>query len=432
MAGRYEIEHTQVINKTAGIANPSGSLETNNAKLSATYGSTQLTARKAVPDHSLNRTTGEPHSSEETRPYGRGVTNTEVTSQEAQPKIRKQHIITLQSVWADPNIGLRVDTNQDSVRPGNQWLYDVEVSLPDEQGNISVRHKTTQWTNPVTREPTLVEDPPRWVIDLSVIMGGGMGKAYKVYDTTLHRVEVAKVVEAPKVIDIGELNDMLYREAITLAQLQHPNIATVHAFLPGERPVIIMEYIEGSQLTEGNGYPFEASKLIRYFCGLADAIDYTSKRGIYHSDIKPKNILVDTNTDIAKLIDYGAANTVLPADLASMTPRYSAPEIKNKTPPSIESEVYSLAKTLTAVLIGDLEKVEERDMISLPEQIPADAFCQLVETNYALYNKEPLPRGVLRKIGTVIYKATEHYPDERYHTAKEFVDAFTACLETTI
>ena len=84
------------------------------------------------------------------------------------------------------------------------------------------------------------------------------------------------------------------REALVLASLNHPNIATVHGFedqdgLHG----LVMELVDGETLADRTargaiGVP-EALAIARQ---IADALDAAHERGIVHRDLKPANVFL--------------------------------------------------------------------------------------------------------------------------------------------
>jgi len=84
---------------------------------------------------------------------------------------------------------------------------------------------------------------------ISQIGAGGMGEVWKAEDTRLGRVVAIKILP-PAIAADGEAIARLRREARTSAQLNHPNIATIHSFEEaGGRLFIVMEFVDGEPLS---------------------------------------------------------------------------------------------------------------------------------------------------------------------------------------
>ncbi len=123
---------------------------------------------------------------------------------------------------------------------------------------------------------------------------GGMGEVWRAEDTRLLR-EVAIKILADHIANDPEWKARFLREARTIAQLNHPNIATIYAIEQDDDKVFIaMELIEGDPLTNlmnrGTMQPREAVRIARQ---VADALDEAHSKGIVHRDIQLGGQLVD-------------------------------------------------------------------------------------------------------------------------------------------
>src|SRR5207245_5482784 len=102
------------------------------------------------------------------------------------------------------------------------------------------------------------------------------------------------------------------REARTAAKLSHPNVIPIHAVEEiGEFVFFAMAYIDGETLTErvrnrGPLAPSEASRVLR---DVAWALAYAHGQGVIHRDVKPDNILLETNGRVL-VADFGIASVV--------------------------------------------------------------------------------------------------------------------------
>jgi len=136
---------------------------------------------------------------------------------------------------------------------------------------------------------------------------GGMGEVYRARDERLDR-DVAI-----KVLPFGLLKDERARrhfrqEALLLAKLNHPNIATIHEFdTQGGTDFVVMECVEGTSLAQvlGTG-PVAEKDLLTLASQIAQALEEAHELGIVHRDLKPGNILI-TSKGRAKVLDFGIA-----------------------------------------------------------------------------------------------------------------------------
>ena len=125
------------------------------------------------------------------------------------------------------------------------------------------------------------------------------------------------------------------KEAIRLANLNHPNLVKVHdCFEENGTVYYVMDYIEGESLrTKLNRQgPLSEAVVLQYLRQLIPALEVAHNQSIWHLDIKPENIMVDKN-DHVYLIDFGASKHIeqsgtLTTSLAlAYTPGYCPPEL---------------------------------------------------------------------------------------------------------
>ncbi|RMG96653.1 MAG: serine/threonine protein kinase, partial [Deltaproteobacteria bacterium] len=153
-----------------------------------------------------------------------------------------------------------------------------------------------------------------------------------------------------------------------LTQLHHPNLASVFDF--GRCKELDAEYFT-QELVRGpvlSDFLKGASRetIAAIFVQLAQALDYIHTLGLIHDDIKPSNVLVDTDDEErgpqAKLIDFGLVQVVrgraphASADDDSIvvlgTPGFAAPEKVRGEPADVRSDIYSLGATMYAAIRG--------------------------------------------------------------------------------
>src|SRR5262250_468975 len=113
---------------------------------------------------------------------------------------------------------------------------------------------------------------------LAPIGKGGMGEVWKARDTRLGRLVAIKFSQ-------HQFSDRFEREARAIAQLNHPNICTLHDVGPN---YLVMEFVDGAPL---HG-PLPAGHALKYAAQICDALEAAHKKGITHRDLKPANVLV--------------------------------------------------------------------------------------------------------------------------------------------
>ena len=163
----------------------------------------------------------------------------------------------------------------------------------------------------------------------------------------------------------------LEREARLLASLNHPNIATLHAFenLDGVR-FLVMEVIEGQTLGERlSDGPLPVRDALDFFRQVADGLAAAHRKGVVHRDLKPGNLKIAPGGH-AKILDFGLATTIVPAGAGDVTSSptasvhhtatgviqgtapYMAPEQAKGKQADERSDVFSFGVTLYEALAG--------------------------------------------------------------------------------
>jgi serine/threonine protein kinase/tetratricopeptide (TPR) repeat protein len=139
------------------------------------------------------------------------------------------------------------------------------------------------------------------------IGAGGMGVVYRAHDEQLDR-DVAIKVLPPGALADEAAHKRFRKEALSLARLNHPNIATVHEFGSEDGvDFLVTEYIAGitldAKLARGALAPVEVVRLgVQMAAGLAAA----HEQGIVHRDLKPGNLRLTTDGRL-KILDFGLA-----------------------------------------------------------------------------------------------------------------------------
>jgi predicted ATPase/signal transduction histidine kinase len=127
-----------------------------------------------------------------------------------------------------------------------------------------------------------------------------------------------------------------------------------------DRPVLLLEEIEGIPLSELTGEPFNVLRVLEQAISLASTLAELHRRGIIHKDIKPSNIILTLSGE-THLIDFGIASLQLvehvdamQASLIEGTLAYMSPEQTGRMnrPVDYRTDLYSLGVTLYELLTG--------------------------------------------------------------------------------
>lgn len=136
---------------------------------------------------------------------------------------------------------------------------------------------------------------------------GGFGEVFLAQDKDLVRRIAIKALPAELARDPVWLR-RFRKEAQVLANLNHPNIATIHSIEEhGQRRFLTMEYIDGRTLAELiDAGPMPLSEVLVVARQLAAALGAAHKGGVVHRDLKPSNIML-RNDRLLKVLDFGLA-----------------------------------------------------------------------------------------------------------------------------
>lgn len=243
---------------------------------------------------------------------------------------------------------------------------------------------------------------------------GGMGAVYKGVDTMLDR-EVAIKALRPELASQTSVVERFRTEAVTLAKLNHPNIATLYSmFRQGDELYMVLEFVRGETLDsimQKRG-ALPAEEAIPVFCQVLDGIDHAHELGIVHRDIKPANMML-TEKGTLKVLDFGIARLLGSARMTRAgniigTLEYMAPEQVKGLETDGRSDIYALGMMLYEVLTGRLPFQTENEfelMKAQTEMMPTPPR----EINPAI--PEAVEAAILRAIQN---------PDDRFQSGGDF------------
>src|SRR5215470_777616 len=267
--------------------------------------------------------------------------------------------------------------------------------------------------------PSMIGDTVSHYRIVEKIGEGGMGVVYLAHDDRLDRNVALKLL--PPLATTNESARKLFcKEALTLAKLNHPNIATVHDFDRDKTiDFLVSEYVSGPRLDDilASG-PLPEKQVLRLGMQLAEGLAAAHEHGVVHRDLKPANLRLTPDGRL-KILDFGLAKLFQPAasDLTRSftetqagagTLPYMSPEQVNGETVDPRTDIYAAGAVLYEMATG--RRV-------FPETSPLRLADDIV-------HKAPLaPRVVNDRVSPnferIILKCLEKDPERRYHSAKE-------------
>ncbi|MFZ1377517.1 MAG: protein kinase [Geothrix sp.] len=144
----------------------------------------------------------------------------------------------------------------------------------------------------------------------SLLGSGGMGEVYLAWDPTLERNVALKALRVGGEREAGA-PERFRREALALAQLNHPNVCQIHDWVDGPGGTFIaMELVEGQTLDQA-AHSLKVRDKLLVVRGVSLALEAAHAKGLVHRDLKPGNIMVapgkgDQGPSV-KVLDFGLA-----------------------------------------------------------------------------------------------------------------------------
>src|SRR5437868_15218422 len=134
-----------------------------------------------------------------------------------------------------------------------------------------------------------------------------MGEVWRATDSRLKREVAIKVLPAAFTADPERLA-RFEREAQLLAQLHHPNIASIFGLEESDGVrALVMELVDGDDLsTRITRGPLPIDEALAIARQIAEALEAAHERGIVHRDLKPGNVKVRADGTV-KVLDFGLA-----------------------------------------------------------------------------------------------------------------------------
>lgn len=244
---------------------------------------------------------------------------------------------------------------------------------------------------------------------------GSMATVYLAREKELGRLVAVKVLLPGRVGD-EEARKRFEREAKSAASLVHPHVVQVFRFgrLSDGTPFLVMRFVKGRTMEERlkaeGRLPTELARSV--LANVTSALAAAHARGIVHRDVRPANVLWDSESESAHLTDFGiaalletsgeAATRITKTGQMVGDPRYLSPEQLLDQDLTELADMYAVgilgyelftgegpyeAKTNTQLITAHLSQ-EPKDLRSMRPDIPEEVADLLKRC----LNREPKHR----------------------------------------
>lgn len=188
---------------------------------------------------------------------------------------------------------------------------------------------------------------------------GGFGDVFLAHDMTHDRDVAVKRFHSDNLIDHRQQNkiwDQARLEFEAVASVNHPCIAKTYALGHDTlgNPYLVQEFISGGDIIASMEKSNDLSTALIYLIPITRALASLHESGVIHRDVKPENILINSNGSTV-LIDFGIAllkQSCKKNQRIQGTEHYIAPEQKLSTDINFKADLYSLGCVLYQWLTG--------------------------------------------------------------------------------
>ncbi|MBE0601299.1 MAG: Stk1 family PASTA domain-containing Ser/Thr kinase [Firmicutes bacterium] len=256
---------------------------------------------------------------------------------------------------------------------------------------------------------------------------GGMSLVYRAIDVrTGHNVAI-KILKSEYNNDV-EFLERFQREAHAAGRMSHHNIVNLlDVGTEGDFRYLVLEYISGNTLKDiiKEKGALNPNTAIQITIRILSALQHAHENGIIHRDIKPQNVLVNTNGHI-KVADFGIARitntkTISKKDMVIGSVHYSSPEQARGNIVQATSDIYSAGIVIYEMLTGRVPFIGDNPVTVAMQQV-----------NAAPPPIRDLNPSVPPAIASVVMKALEKSPQRRFQSAREMADALLKAKEGVV
>lgn len=220
---------------------------------------------------------------------------------------------------------------------------------------------------------------------------------------------------ALKVVSIEGKEEMKFleqaRHEFRVAQmLSHPNLIKIYCletskdwFFRIKKVHLLIEFVSGKTLDMVPPMPME--KLVPTLARITMGLMHMHRRGVFHADLKPNNIMLSKRGEV-KILDYGLAHIKgEPKDRVQGTPEYMAPETARGKAINERTEIFNLGATMyrLATLQVPPAFAASSESMRMGERMWKSMLKPVTELN----------RGVPKEFADLIHRCMSFSPEAR-------------------
>ena len=321
-------------------------------------------------------------------------------------------------------------------------LEEVRVMLAaDAREGQPFRGDAAAWGQALHEPPASREGEPMpgrqlgaWRI-VEAIGRGGMGTVYAAQRSDGAYAQRAALKLIRTAADSPAARERFLRERQLLAQLRHPNIATLldGGFSDDGDPYFVMEYVDGAPIDQWcDTRTLGLRQRVQLFVQVLEAVGHAHRNLVIHRDLKPSNLLVDADGRV-KLLDFGIAKQLEGNDATATSDRaltfeYASPEQLHAAPITTATDIWQLGIVLHRLLSGSHPFGLARDT-PLAKQLqllerepePLTRAAAQADTAQAAARGEAdaasLSRALRGGLAAIVETCLRRAPDARYPSA---------------
>ena len=209
------------------------------------------------------------------------------------------------------------------------------------------RHEVTRvWCDVCLEIETDCDHRNRYEI-IRPVGQGGFGEVFRAKDTKIDRIVAIKYNHDPGTTNLSEVQiaaSLIGQDFVAIYDVITTNT---------NRLAIVMEWVDAPTLDavlKKQSGPWSLRRVCKIMISLLEALKKVHDKGIVHNDLKPANLFLNDD-DTVRISDFGGATKI--GEIGGQhTPIYSAPEVRDRKPNTIKTDIYSAACIAFEMLTG--------------------------------------------------------------------------------
>ncbi len=251
---------------------------------------------------------------------------------------------------------------------------------------------------------------------VSLLGVGGMGAVYKTRDLEIGRLVAFKVIRPEFALDPAII-DRFKQELLLASQVTHKNVIRIYDLGEADgMKFITMEYVDGQDLhaiirEKGKFTQAQVIAIMRQVCQALEAAHHV---GVVHRDLKPQNILMDSNWRVL-VMDFGLARTLEDNGMTQSgslvgTMDYMSPEQALGKTVDQRSDIFALGIIFYELLSGQM-----------PYQAPTAVSRLIMRTQQAVGSLTEIDPSLPEPLCAIVSRCLERDVTLRYQDPTELL-----------